>query len=86
MTVVKRHDDEKIDGHVMNDKPPSQPSMKNEKKDIENRAQNLVWQYEHRFPQPSANLVLWQTPQVGASSRWTVEPAATVACRITVSL
>lgn len=50
------------------------------------RAQNLVWQYEHRLPQPSANLVLWQIPQVGASSRCTAEPAEAVACRITVSL
>lgn len=32
------------------------------------RAQNLVWQYEQRWPQPSANLVLWQIPQVGAST------------------
>lgn len=31
------------------------------------RAQNLVWQYEQLWPQPSANFVLWQIPQVGAS-------------------
>lgn len=31
------------------------------------RAQNFVWQYEQRWPQPSANLVLWQIPQMGAS-------------------
>ena len=31
------------------------------------RAQNFVWQYEQRWPQPSANLVLWHIPQVGAS-------------------
>lgn len=36
------------------------------------RAQNFVWQYEQRWPQPSANLVLWHIPQVGASlfSSW----------------
>lgn len=31
------------------------------------RAQNFVWQYEQLWPQPSANFVLWQIPQVGAS-------------------
>lgn len=34
------------------------------------RAQNFVWQYEQRWPQPSANLVLWHIPQVGASLFW----------------
>lgn len=31
------------------------------------RAQNFVWQYEQLWPHPSANFVLWQIPQVGAS-------------------